>query len=46
MKHLKIMNLLNNTPTQLSKFRTYNWVEINNDLRGTYNVNSQIKFKT
>ena len=23
-----------------------NWVEINHESRGTYNVNSQIKFKT
>ena len=29
-----------------SKFRTKNWVEINDESRGTYNVNSQIKFKT
>ena len=32
-----------NHPTE---FRTKNWVEINDGLRGTYNVNSQIKFKT
>ena len=25
---------------------TKNWVEINDDLRGTYNTKSQIKFKT
>ena len=31
---------------QRSKFRTKNWVEINDESRGTYNVNSQIKFKT
>ena len=31
---------------QSSKFRTKNWVEINDESRGTYNVNSQIKFKT
>ena len=31
---------------QPSKFRTKNWVEINDEARGTYNVNSQIKFKT
>ena len=30
---------------QPSKFRTKNWVEINDDLRGTYNTNNQIKFK-
>ena len=31
---------------QPSKFRTKKWVEINDESRGTYNVNSQIKFKT
>ena len=29
-----------------SSFRTKNWVKINDESRGTYNVNSQIKFKT
>ena len=29
-----------------SKFRTKNWVEINDESRQTYKVNSQIKFKT
>ena len=31
---------------QPSKFRTRNWIEINDESRGAYNVNSQIKFKT
>ena len=31
---------------QPSKFRTRNWVEINDESRGAYKVNSQIKFKT
>ena len=35
-----------NKSNQPSKFRTKNWVEINYETRGTYNVNSQIKFKT
>ena len=35
-----------NTPNQPTKFRTINWVEINDDSRGTYNTNSQVKFKT
>ena len=39
-------NLLENTPNQPSKFRTKNWVEVNDESRGTYSVNSQIKFKT
>ena len=46
MEYQKIINLLDNTPNQLSKFRTKNWVEINNNSRGAYNVNTQIKFKT
>ena len=44
MEYQKIENLLDNTPNQTSKFRAKNWVEINYDLRGTYNTNSQIKF--
>ena len=43
MEYQKIINLLNKTPNQPTKFRTKNWVEINNDSRGTYNTNSQIK---
>ena len=46
MEHQKIANLIDNTSNQPSKFRTKNWVEINNESRGAYNVNSQIKFKT
>ena len=46
MKYKKIINLLDNTPNQPSKFRTKNLVEINDDSRETYNTNSQIKFKT
>ena len=29
-----------------SKFRTKNWVEINDDVRGVYSPNKQIRFKT
>ena len=32
--------------TIFNKFRTRNLVETNDELRGSYNVNSQIKFKT
>ena len=46
MKYQKIINLLDNTPNQPTKLMTKNWVEINDDARGTYNTNSQIKFKT
>ena len=46
MEYQKIIILLENTPGQPSKFRTKNWVEINDDSHGTGNTNSQIKFKT
>ena len=38
--------MIDDTSDQPSKFRTKNWVEINNEARGIYYVNSQIKFKT
>ena len=38
--------MLNNTLNQPSKFRRKTWVEINDESRGTYNTNNQIKFKT
>ena len=40
--------MIDDTSNQPFKFRTKNWVEINDEsrARGTYNVNSQIKFKT
>ena len=38
--------MIDDTSNQPSKFRAKNWVEINDESRGTYNVNSQIKFKT
>ena len=46
MEYKKIINLLDNAPNQPSKFRTKNWVLINDDARGSYNKNSQGKFKT
>ena len=46
MECQKIINMLENTPNQPTKLRTKNWVEIEDDLRRMYNVNSQIKFKT
>ena len=45
MEYKKIINLLDNTPNQPTKFRTKNWVENDNSC-GTYNTNSEIKFKT
>ena len=38
--------MLDNTPDQPTKFRTKSWIEVNDESRGTYNTNSQIKFKT
>ena len=46
MEYQKIANLIDDTSNPPSKFRKENWVKINDELRGTYNVNSQIKFKT
>ena len=46
MEYQKKANLIDDISNQPSKFRTKNWVEINDESRGTYNVNSQIKFKT
>ena len=33
MEYQKIINLLDNTPNQPTKFKTKNYVEINNDAR-------------
>ena len=46
MEHQKAINLLDDTPSQPSKFFTKTWVEINVDSCKTYDINSQIKFKT
>ena len=50
MEYQKIANLLDNevapnASSQPSKFRTRNWIEINDESRGTHTGNS-IKFKT
>ena len=45
MEYQKIANLLNSAPNQPSKFRTRNWVEINDQSIGTYTSNN-IKLKT
>ena len=44
MQYQKIMILLDNTTCQSSKFRTRNWVEVNDESRGKYD-SSSIKFK-
>ena len=46
MEYQKIENLVDDASNQPSKFRIRNWVEINDESREAYNVNSQIKFKT
>ena len=46
MEYQKLANLIDDTSNKSSKSRTKNWVEVNDESRGTYNVNSQIKFKT
>ena len=45
MEYQKIANLLDNASSQPSRFRTRNWVEINDDSTATY-TNADIKFKT
>ena len=45
MEYRKIINLLDNTANQPSKFRTRNWVEINNESKEKYD-NSNSRFKT
>ena len=51
MEYQKTANLLDkevalSASNKPSKFRTRNWVEINDDIRGAYSPNKQIRFKT
>ena len=46
MEYQKIANLLVDASNKSSKFRTRNCVEINDDKRGAYSPNKQIRFKT
>ena len=46
MKYPKIINLLDDTTNQPSKFKARNWVEINDESRETYDCNSDINFIT
>ena len=39
MEYRKIINLLNNTSNQLSKFRKKKWIKLNDQSRGVYNTN-------
>ena len=45
MEYQKITNLLDSSSNDPSKFRTRNWIKINDDSRGTY-TDPDIKFKT
>ena len=46
MEYQEIVNLLNDGSSKPSKLKTINWVEINDEARGKYSPNKQIKFKT
>ena len=46
MEYPKIANLLDNASNEPSKYRTENWVEINEESRETHSLNRQINFKT
>ena len=46
MEYQKIANVIDNTLDQPSKFRTKNWVEINDESKDLYKPGSDIKFKT
>ena len=46
MEYQKIGNLLNSESNKSSKFRIRNWVEINDEARGIYSHNKQVKYKT
>ena len=46
MEYQKIANSLDNTLDEPFKFRTKNWVEINDESKGSYNSVNYIKFKT
>ena len=45
MEYQKIANLLDSASNKPSKYRTRNWVEVNDDIRGAP-PNKQITFKT
>ena len=45
MDYQKIANLLDSASNQACKIRTRNWVEINDESRGTY-FSNDITFKT
>ena len=46
MEYQKRINLLDKKQNEPSNFKTRNWVEMNDESRGTCNKINQIKFKT
>ena len=46
MEYQKVINMLENTSNQPSKFREKSWVEINDDSSGICSTGIQIKFKS
>ena len=46
MEYQRIINFLDNTSNQVSKFRIKNWIEINDQSRAVNNTNRNIRFKT
>ena len=38
--------MLDNKANQISKFRTKDWVEINDDSHGVYSIDGEIRFQT
>ena len=46
IEYQKIANLLADASNAPSKFRTRIWIEINDNIRGAYSPNKQIRFKT
>ena len=45
MEYRKIANLLNDESNKPSKFGAKHWVEVDDDIRGAYSPNKQIRFK-
>ena len=45
MKYQKISNLLNDASNKPSKFRTRNWVEMNDDISGANSLINKLDLK-
>ena len=46
MEYQKRINLLDDITYQTSKFRTRNWIEVNDESKGVYSSGSENKFET